>query len=386
MGLVRDPKLREMDQEYIHACKALSERFFVLTNGEHTGSRGVNLLVEQALDVKSDEHAKQQGLYLPGLAAGGVQYQDCYGSIVHPGVSDAELSFLHQVPVIMESHLSKLLTHPPFNVLDSDIKRILNTIVLDNLVSPTVNIGSLYDYFYGDRSCYQQLQNTIMQLMQYLLDEADRQGLADSFFVHLAPNLGTKQGVEILKPATESDMGTTDFQFMLQGAVKEVGVAVLLNQYYFIETGEYPLGKSFNARNAPKDREALLNLIERAFDRDIMPRILGVGDTVTSTYVAANDGSANYLRGGSDRGFLTLVQEIGHRFATDNAILFVDSSRGALKRPGIDPLPGASDMQVSLSALQGITDKEDTLKLNFVFPGGHQQYVEFFKHLAQSCH
>lgn len=383
MGLVRDPKLREMDPHYIHACKALSDRFFVLTNGEHTGSRGVNVLVEQCLSLESSEQVKQQGLYLPGLAAGGVQYQDCYGSILHPGVSGDELVFLNQVPAIMESHLRKLLEQAPFNVSEPELKKILNTIVLDNLVSPTVNIGSLYDYFAGDRSRYQLLQNSVLQLMGLLLEKANERGLTDSFFVHLAPNMGTNEGVETMKPATDSDMGTTDFQFMLQGAVKEVGVAVLLNHYYFIETGEYPLGSSFNARTAPKDRKALLDLIEGAFDHNIMPRMVGVGDTVTSTQVESSDGSATYLRGGSDRGFLTLVQELGHRFASDNAILFVDSSRGALKRPGIDPLPHAGDSQVPLSALKGITDQEDELKLNFLFPGGHQQYIEFFKQLAQ---
>jgi len=377
MGLVRDPKVRELDREYIHACKALSNRFFVLTNGEHVGTRGVNLLVEQAFDSVPEGYVEQQGLYLPGLAAGGVQFQDCYGALMHPGVSDRELEFLERVPEIMADQLGNLLGSPPYQLTPSDVSQILDTIVLDNAVSPTVNIGSLYDHFADDRAGYVQLQQKTMQLMSLLMQEAERCGLSDSFFIHLAPNLGSQNDIEQLKPASDTDMGTTDFQFMLRGAVKEVGVLVLLNHYYFIETGEYPLGEHFNARNAPKNRDGLLALAERAFDPAIMPRIIGVGDTVTST-------SGN-LRGGSDRGFLTLVQDLGQRFQSDNAVLFIDSSRGALKRPGIEPLPQPGDTQVPLSSLQGISDSEDPLKINFVFPGGHKEYTKFFIALSQRC-
>ena len=47
MGLVKDPLTRVMETKYIHAVKALGEHFFVLTNGEHIGQRGVNGIVEQ---------------------------------------------------------------------------------------------------------------------------------------------------------------------------------------------------------------------------------------------------------------------------------------------------------------------------------------------------
>ena len=58
--------------------------FAVLTNGEHEGRRGVNRLVESALgDVSLPG---RDGLYLPGLAAGGVQFQDRFGNLNHPGV------------------------------------------------------------------------------------------------------------------------------------------------------------------------------------------------------------------------------------------------------------------------------------------------------------
>src|SRR3546814_3138786 len=64
-----------------------------------------------------------------------------------------------------------------------------------------------------------------------------------------------------------------------------------------------------------------------------MPRIVGVGDTV-SAQTQQIDGKPQVLRGGSDRGFLTLVQDLGKAFRTDNAVLYVDSSCGEVQRPG----------------------------------------------------
>lgn len=382
MGLVRDPRQRELDPRYIRACRTLAGRFFVLTNGEHTGSCGVNSLVEQSFASKPAAYVTDLGLYLPGLAAGGVQYQNCYGAIVHPGVSQQEMDFLSLVPQLMADFLGELLLAAPYCLPRPAVEQILRTIVLDNAVSPTVNIGALYDYFVDDLSSYQRIQQAVMQLMKQLIVQADRRGLSDSFFIHLAPNLGRKNKNEQLKPASDTDMGTTDFQFMLRGAVKEAGVMVLLNQYYFAQTGVYPLGEGFNVRSAPKDQSALLALAQNAFDPALMPRIIGVGDTVSSSPLAHADGTTRYQRGGSDRGFLSLVQELGSRFHTDNAVLYVDSSRGALKRPGVEPLPRNGDQQVGVAAMQGITDSEDPLRINFVFTGGHRQYTEFFIRLS----
>lgn len=61
-------------------------------------------------------------------------------------------------------------------------------------------------------------------LMNDLLEKAGQQGLDNSFFVHYAPNLGRDNvGKEIVRFATAKDSGTTDFQFMVCGAVKEAG-------------------------------------------------------------------------------------------------------------------------------------------------------------------
>ena len=78
------------------AVGQLGDTFAVLTNGEHEGRRGVNRLVEQALCGEHDP--AQAGLYLRGLAAGGVQFQDRYGQLSHPGVSEAEIRFWPRLP------------------------------------------------------------------------------------------------------------------------------------------------------------------------------------------------------------------------------------------------------------------------------------------------
>lgn len=376
MGLVRDPLRRQIDADYLTACKQLQGSFYVLTNGEHIGSRGVNALVEKACSARGMDAA--QGLYLPGLAAGGVQYQDCFGNLSHPGVSDRELEFLLQVPAFLSERLAQLLTTAPFSIPAHDVESFLNIIVLDNAVSPTVNIGSLFDYFAGRGGLYRELQEQVLGIMRQLLALAESQDLGESFFLHLAPNLGSSHSGEVLRPAEGDDMGTTDFQFMLSGAVKEVGVLVLLNNYYFERTGSYPLGAEFNARTAPHRHDALLALAKECFDPGLMPRIMGVGDTVTSSAVSGQ----SVLRGGSDRGFLTLVQELGRQFASDNVVAFVDSSRGELVRPGVNPLPGPGEQDVPLSSLQGITDPDDELVLNVLFPGGHPEYLSFFRKLA----
>lgn len=373
MGLVRDPLRRQLSVPYIEACRSLHGRFFVLTNGEHIGARGVNSLVESAYG-RPPAWVREQGLYLPGLGAGGVQLQDRFGELSHPGVSAREIEFLAAAPEAMRGRLGEMLSAPPFALSGAEVRRLLDIIVLDNAVSPTVNIGTLYDHLEAHPGLYGVAQRQAGALMARLLAEADEQGLADSFFVHLAPNLGSVDGVERPKPAAGADMGTTDFQFMLRGAIKEVGVLVLLNLHYHQRTGRHPLGADFNARSAPRERARLLALAAEHFDPALMPRIVGVGDTLTSSVEG---------RGGSDRGFLSLVQELGHAFSTDNAVLFVDSSHGELRRAGIDPAPRAGDRDLALASFGGITDPDDPLKLNFVFPGGHQQYVGFFLELQR---
>ena len=107
MQLVKDPLTRRMDRNYVEAAALLEGAFVVLTNGEHERRRGVNRLVEQALEDQT--RPAREGLYLPGLAAGGVQLQDRHGNVSHPGVSDAEMAFLAAAPARMEALLKERL-------------------------------------------------------------------------------------------------------------------------------------------------------------------------------------------------------------------------------------------------------------------------------------
>ncbi|WP_317932207.1 glucosylglycerol 3-phosphatase [Halioxenophilus sp. WMMB6] len=375
MALVRDPLTRRLERHYLEAAQKLEQNFYVLTNGEHIGSRGVNPIVERTLG--DAEQARREGLYLPGLAAGGVQWQNRFGEVSHPGVSQAEIDFLAAVPERLRQALSGPLSEPPFGLSGDAIDAALAVTILDNPASPTVNINGFRPWFNDDWQRQRALQQLLQQLLAELQAEAAAAGLADSFFCHYAPNLGRGPEGERLMWASAGQPGTTDFQFMLQGAIKEVGVLVILNHYYAQTSGHYPLGPEFNARQAPRDQQQLMALARSAFDPQLMPRIIGVGDTVTSLATDANSG----LRGGSDRGFLQLVQSLGEEFAMDNAVCLVDSSGGELDRPNIDPAWLADERR--WQTLAGITDPNDPLTLNFIFTGGHREYVPFFCALAE---
>lgn len=381
MDLVRDPLSRTLETVYLQAARALDGHFQVLTNGEHIGSRGVNGLVERA--IGNAQRCQQQGLYLPGLAAGGVQVQDRYGRIAHPGVSAAELAFLAAAPAHLSASLQTLLQQAPYNLAASAIDRLLASSVLDNPVSPTLNLNAFHHHWRDQPALYAHLQADGAALLQALLDKAAAQGLAQSFFVHYAPNLGRDgDGRERLRPAQGSAAGTTDLQLMLRGAVKEAGVLVILNRYYGQRTGTYPLGRDFNVRQAPASLEALLQLAVERFEPRHMPRLVGVGDTLTSSPATAADGSSHWLRGGSDRGFLTLVQELGKAFGQHNLVLYVDSSRGEVQRPGVDADYLRDHPDAPWPALAGISDADDPLRLSTLFTDGPRQYVAFFGALA----
>ncbi len=368
MPLVRDPLTRKLPADYVKAAATLRGSFSVLTNGEHEGRRGVNRLVEQGLDDPAQ--ARRDGLYLPGLAAGGVQLQDEFGHLSHPGVSDEEMAFLAAVPTHMATLLGQALPElmPELNrdALQTEIDRA----ILDMQVAPTINLNSLYARVPGDVNRQQSLQAMLESVMQQLMAKAAAQGLSESFFLHVAPNLGRDaQGQERLKPATEGDVGSTDIQFMLRGSIKEVGLLVLINRHIAARTGSAPLGHDFNVRTAPQDHASLIKLCKERIPRDQMPHLVGVGDTVTSTPCPTGDG---WLRGGSDRGFLTLLQELGAAFGQPNRVVLVDSSGGEVDRPSLAD-----------GRLDGISDIHDPLKFDVCMPGGPDQYVAWF--MAMAC-
>ncbi|MEA5511654.1 glucosylglycerol 3-phosphatase [Crocosphaera sp. UHCC 0190] len=382
MGLVKDPLTRVIDPNYLEATQLFDGHFYVLTNGEHIGKRGINSIIERAYN--DDNLVKNRGLYLPGLAGGGVQWQDRYGEVSHPGVSDQELGFLASVPQVIETSLKGFFSQDNYGLDYSTILDCIQATVLDNKVSPTANLNVFHEVFIDQENDYLKLQQRMKQLMDELLENAQNKGLKNSFFVHYAPNLGKdKQGQEMMQLAQGKDSGTTDFQFMLRGAIKEVGILVILNRYYYQKTGKYPLGEGFNVRQAPRKHEELLSLIKERFDPDQMPIIVGVGDTVTSKAIT-NDDKLSFGRGGSDRGFLELIQEIGKEFKTGNIIVYIDSSDGEVKNR--KPLK-TEKINDEIRVIEGPgdpRDQHDPLTLNVVFPGGHKQYIQCFREAAQS--
>jgi glucosylglycerol 3-phosphatase len=388
MGLVNDPLARTVELDYIHATQAFDPHFYVLTNGEHIGERGVNAIVERA--AGGAETVREKGWYLPGLAAGGVQWQDRLGNVSHPGVSDRELDFLAAVPQRMTQQLQAFFARHTDALDAAGTDAGIRASVLTNVASPTANLNTLYNSLRDRVDLYRALQEDMQTLMADLLQDAQKQGLGDAFFVHYAPNLGRDaSGLEILRPAQPGDSGTTDFQFMLRGAIKEAGVLALLNRYYFHRTGRYPLGEHFSVRQAPRHHDELLELVKAYFDPAIMPLTVGVGDTVTSQ-VEVNNGARQVRRGGSDRNFLRLVQDIGREFQSGNVVVYVDSSQGEVKNRKPVKLAGQSDSENgagSESVLEGPCDPRDTddpLTLNVVIPGGHRQYVELFCQAARA--
>ena len=368
MQLVKDPLTRRMDPGYVNAAADLRGSFVVLTNGEHEGRRGVNRLVEAALgdQIKPD----QAGLYLPGLAAGGVQFQDRFGHLSHPGVSEAEMAFLAAAPLRMEQLLLERLPAELPGVSSEQLKVLAQQAVLDTQVSPTINLNGVFALVPGDVSRQRRLQQMLADLMDQLLQEASAAGLEGSFFLHVAPNLGRDaDGRERAKPAAAGDVGTTDIQFMLTGSLKEAGLLVLINQHIARRHGVFPLGEDFNVRTAPRDHQALLQLAEERLPMERMPRLVGVGDTVTSTQ--ADDGQ-RWLRGGSDRGFLTLLKDLGASSHQPNRVILVDSSHGEVDRPSLAD-----------GRLLGISDPQDPLELDVLMPGGPADYISWFQTLAQ---
>ena len=173
--------------------------------------------------------------------------------------------------------------------------------------------------------------------------------------------------MELPKPAAPGNVGTTDVQFMLRGAVKEAGLLALINDHIARRTGTAPLGAGFNARTAPTGHTELLELCQRSIPVEHMPVLVGVGDTITSE----PDGQGGWRRGGSDRGFLTLLQELGNLFGRQNRVVLVDSSAGEVDRPSLQH-----------PELKGLSDPDDPLKPDVLVPGGPDAYVAWFEQLA----
>ena len=364
--LVQDPLQREINKEYVKNVSRLREKFAVLTCGEHEGKRGVNRLVEKALDSKKT--AKENGFYLPGLAACGVEYQDRFSNLSYPGLKDNEINFLAEVPKMMRSMLTNELKKFLPNLSNEKRNKLIAVAVCDTRFTPTLNFNEIFSYVKNDFQKVKDLQLIMETIMNDLLEESKNFGLDNSFYLHLMPNLGIRDGREIMKYSTQNEFGTTDIQFIIKGAIKEAGLLFLLNKYIANKTGVYPFGENFNVRNAPKTHAQLIKLCRDKIPHEQMPLLVGVGDTVTSV---KDNKDNSWLRGGSDRGFLTLIQRLGESYKKDNQVVFVNSCNDQVLRPKINGVD-----------MTGISDPNDDLNFNMVINDGPKEYIEWFKQLA----
>ena len=366
--LVQDPLQREINKEYVKDVSRLREKFAVLTCGEHEGKRGVNRLVEKALDSKTT--AKENGFYLPGLAACGVEYQDRFSNLSYPGLKDNEINFLAEVPKMMRSMLTNELKKFLPNLSNEKRNKLIDVAVCDTRFTPTLNFNEIFSYVKNDFQKVKDLQLIMGKIMNDLLEDSKNFGLGNSFYLHLMPNLGIRDGREIMKYSTQNEFGTTDIQFIIKGAIKEAGLLFLLNKYIANKTGVYPFGENFNVRNAPKTHAQLIKLCRDKIPHEQMPLLVGVGDTVTSV---KDNKDNSWLRGGSDRGFLTLIQRLGESYKKDNQVVFVNSCNKQVLRPRIN----GTDMK-------GVSDPNDDLKFNMIINDGPKEYIEWFKQLASN--
>ncbi len=366
--LVQDPLKREINHEYVKDVSRLREKFAVLTCGEHGGRRGVNRLVEKALNSKTA--AKENGLYLPGLASCGVEYQDRFSNLSYPGIKDNEINFLATVPKKMHLMLTNELEMFLPNLSKDLRNKLLDVAVCDTRFTPTLNFNGIFSFVKNDFKKVKVLQLIMEKIMNNILEDSRKFGLDNSFYLHLMPNIGLRDGREIMKYATQNEFGTTDIQFIINGARKEAGLLLLLNKYISNKTDIYPFGENFNVRNAPKTHEKLIELCKDKIPRDQMPLLIGVGDTVTSVKGQKDN---CWLRGGSDRGFLTLIQRLGESYNKNNQVIFVNSSNDQVLRP-----------KAIGSNMRGISDPNDNLKFNMIINDGPEEYIAWFKQLASN--
>ena len=364
--LVKDPLKRKIQSKYINAVSKLKNEFFVLTCGEHEGRRGVNRLVEKSLGPSKSP--SKEGLYLPGLAACGVEFQDRFGSTSHPGISKEEIDFLSSLPLKMKSLLTEELPKLLINTNKSEILDLIDVAICDTRFTPTINLNEIFGYAYENINLQRKLQLMMEDIMKRLINSTKSTSLENSFYLHIMPNLGKEGNIETMKYAEQGDIGSTDIQFIINGAIKERGLLLLLNKYIYEKYKRYPFGKEFNVRSAPKTINGLVNLCLENIPINIMPLLIGVGDTVTSNFSKEQQ---KWFRGGSDRGFLTLIQRLGDEYQKDNQIIFVNSSNEEVFRP-----------KATESCLKFISDNDDFLKFSTIIKEGPSEYIEWFEQLA----
>ena len=142
--------------------------------------------------------------------------------------------------------------------------------------------SSLFDLVNNDSDKRRLIQISFEKMMNEIIFKAESEGLKNSFFLHISPNLGNKNGKERIKLSSKDDIGSTDIQLLIKGAVKDSGVLFLLNKFIEDKTGKAPFGSNFNFRNSPNSIKGKIDLCKSTIQKEDMPLIVGVGDTVTS--------------------------------------------------------------------------------------------------------
>jgi glucosylglycerol 3-phosphatase len=96
-----------------------------------------------------------------------------------------------------------------------------------------------------------------------------------------------------------------------------------------------------------------------------------------------DEATGEIRRGGSDRQFLQLIQDLGDWGNHGNLVVYVDSSQGEVKNRQPLQLETVAGQTQVVAGPGDMRDREDPLKINVAFPGGHDQYVAAFKQAAQ---
>ena len=117
------------------------------------------------------------------------------------------------------------------NIDQEEINSHASKSICKTRFSPTINFNSLFDLVRDDSAKRIIIQQSFEDMMNEIINKAKAQGLKNSFFLHISPNLGSKDGNEIIKLSSKNDIGSTDIQLLIKGAVKDSGVLFLSVSY-----------------------------------------------------------------------------------------------------------------------------------------------------------
>ena len=80
--------------------------------------------------------------------------------------------------------------------------------ICETRFSPTINFNSLFDLVHEDSDKRKLIQISFEKMMNEIILKAESEGLKNSFFLHISPNLGNKNGREKIKLSSQDDIGS----------------------------------------------------------------------------------------------------------------------------------------------------------------------------------